>query len=114
MTIRTHSCSGATHSDAHCQLPMPTTTHSVLSMDGVADRAAKAWAKAKPKLAPIGLQECRHTAASWLDPAGVSPKTASILMGHSIPDRQPGAAAITLARYTHLMPGSEAFARFSG
>jgi hypothetical protein len=73
-------------------------------MDGVADRAVKAWEKKEPKLTPIGLQECRHTAASWLDPAGVSPKTASILMGHSIPDRQPGAAAITLARYTHLMP----------
>ena len=80
-------------------------------MDGVADRAAKAWEKAKPKLTPIGLQECRHTAASWLDPAGVSPKTASILMGHSIPDRQPGAAAITLARYTHLMPDALEIAR---
>jgi integrase len=87
------------------------TKRGLLSMDGVADRAAKAWAKAKPELAPIGLQECRHTAASWLDPAGVSPKTSSILMGHSIPDRQPGAAAITLARYTHLMPEALEIAR---
>jgi integrase len=87
------------------------TKRGLLSMDGVADRAAKAWGKQDPELAPIGLQECRHTAASWLDPAGVSPKTASILMGHSIPDRQPGAAAITLARYTHLMPDAPEIAR---
>jgi integrase len=87
------------------------TKRGLLSMDGVADRAAKEWEKTEPKLAPIGLQECRHTAASWLDPAGVSPKTASILMGHSIPDRQPGAAAITLARYTHLMPDAMEIAR---
>jgi hypothetical protein len=25
-------------------------------------------------------------------------------MGHAVPDQQPGAAPITLARYTHLMP----------
>ena len=56
------------------------------------------------KLQPIGLHECRHTAATWLDAAGVSPKVASVLMGHATPDRQPGAAQITLARYTHLMP----------
>jgi hypothetical protein len=41
----------------------------------------------------------------------VSPKTASVLMSHSIPDRQPGAAAITLARYTHLMPDALELAR---
>ncbi len=83
----------------------------LLSMSGVADRAKQAWDEQDAKLTPIGLQECRHTAASWLDPAGVSPKTASILMGHSIPDRQPGAAAITLARYTHLMPDALELAR---
>jgi hypothetical protein len=32
-------------------------------------------------------------------------------MAHSIPDRQPGAAAITLARYTHLMPDALELAR---
>ncbi|MGH2833686.1 MAG: hypothetical protein ACRDK2_13010, partial [Solirubrobacteraceae bacterium] len=69
----------------------------------------KAWEKRK--LTPIGLQECRHTAASWLEAAGVLPKTASVLMGHSVPDRQPGAAAITLARYTHLMPDALELAR---
>ena len=89
--------------------PINKTKSGLLSMDGVADRAAKAWEK--KGLKRIVLQECRHTAASWLDPAGVSPKTASILMGHSIPDRQPGAAAITLARYTHLMPDALELAR---
>ncbi len=52
----------------------------------------------------ITLQEARHTAATWLDAAGVRPKVASVLMGHSVPERQPGAAAITLARYTHALP----------
>ncbi|MGH2833682.1 MAG: hypothetical protein ACRDK2_12990 [Solirubrobacteraceae bacterium] len=38
-------------------------------------------------------------------------QTASVLMAHSIPDRQPGAAAITLARYKHLMPDALEVAR---
>jgi integrase len=56
-------------------------------------------------LQPIGLHEARHTAATWLDHAGVSPKVASQIMGHKTPDYQPGAAAITLRRYTHTLPG---------
>jgi integrase len=64
--------------------------------------ARKAWKKAN--LAPITLQESRHTAATWLDAAGVPPKIASVLMGHATPARQPGAAQITLARYTHALP----------
>ena len=31
---------------------------------------------------------------------------ASVLMGHATPDHQPGAAALTLARYTHTLPDS--------
>ncbi len=64
--------------------------------------ARKAWRKAN--LTPITLQESRHTAATWLDAAGVPPKIASVLMGHATPARQPGAAQITLARYTHALP----------
>lgn len=64
--------------------------------------ARNAWTKAG--LAPITLQESRHTAATWLDAAGVPPKIASVLMGHATPARQPGAAQITLARYTHALP----------
>lgn len=56
-------------------------------------------------LDPIGLQECRHTAATWLDHALVSPKVASKIMGHKTPEYQPGAARITLERYTHVLPG---------
>jgi len=89
--------------------PRRKTTSGLLSMEGVAERAVKVWEK--QELKPIGLQECRHTAASWLEAAGVLPKTASVLMAHSIPDRQPGAAAITLARYTHLMPDALELAR---
>jgi hypothetical protein len=35
----------------------------------------------------------------------VSPKVASQLMGHKTPEYQPGAASITLRRYTHTLPG---------
>lgn len=66
-------------------------------------RAYKAWRKADAT--PISLHECRHTCATWLDHAGVSPKVASEWMGHRTPDHQPGAAAITLSRYTHVLTG---------
>ncbi len=54
---------------------------------------------------PIKLHEARHTAATWLDHAGVSPKVGSQIMGHKTPEYQPGAARITLERYTHVLPG---------
>jgi integrase len=58
-------------------------------------------------LKPIGFQDARHTAATWLDHAGVSPKVASVLMGHKTPGpgAYPGAAPITLCRYTHVLGG---------
>jgi integrase len=56
-------------------------------------------------LTPINLQESRHTCATWLDHAGVSPKVASEWMGHATPGRQAGAAPITLNRYTHVLEG---------
>lgn len=74
----------------------------LLSTNGLAKRARTQWGAAK--LEPITLQECRHTAATWLDAASVSPKIASYLMGHTTPSRQEGAATITLARYTHALP----------
>lgn len=77
-------------------------TSGLLNTGWVATRAGKIWATAN--LSPITLQEARHTAATWLDAAGVRPKVASVLMGHSTPERQPGAASITLARYTHALP----------
>jgi integrase len=57
-------------------------------------------------LEPIGLHDLRHSFATWLDHAGVSPKVASEIMGHRTPTyRQPGAARITQDRYTHMLPG---------
>jgi integrase len=73
-----------------------------MSSGGLAKRARRRWERAQ--LEPITLQEARHTGSTWLDAAGVSPKIASVLMGHATPDRQAGAAAITLARYTHALP----------
>ncbi len=68
-------------------------------------RSACTASGAQLGLEPIGLHESRHTAATWLDHAGVSPKVASTLMGHKTPEYQPGAASITLRRYTHTLPG---------
>lgn len=94
------------------QLVCPARKHSrrgVMSTGGLAQRAGRRWKDAA--LTPIGLHECRHTAATWLDAAGVSPKVASVLMGHATPDHQPGAAPITLARYTHTLPDAMERAR---
>ena len=44
---------------------------------------------------------CRHTFASLMIAAGVNAKTLSTFMGHAN-------ISITLDRYGHLMPGSEA------
>lgn len=49
----------------------------------------------------ITLHECRHTFASLMIAAGVNAKALSTFMGHA-------SIAITLDRYGHLMPGSEA------
>jgi integrase len=99
--------------------PRKGSSSGLLSMPGVARRARVAWGwewidgswvrKRDDALEPIGLHECRHTAASWMNAAGVNPKVASILMGHSTPERAAtaaaGAASITLSRYTHALPG---------
>jgi hypothetical protein len=83
--------------------PLSTrATTGLLNTGWLAKRARACWDDAK--LETITLQEARHTAGTWLDAAGVSPKVASVLMGHAIPERQPGAAPITLARYTHALP----------
>ena len=57
------------------------------------------------------MHEARHTAATWLDHAGVSPKVSSQIMGHKTPEYQAGAARITLDRYTHVLPGELEHAR---
>src|SRR5512133_3606863 len=49
----------------------------------------------------ITLHECRHTFASLMIAAGVNAKALSTFMGHA-------KIGITLDRYGHLMPGSEA------
>ncbi len=83
--------------------PRASSASGLLAVSHLQTRVQKVWRDAG--LEPIGLHECRHTAATWLDHAGVSPKIASQLMGHSTPDYQAGAAPITLARYTHALPG---------
>jgi integrase len=84
----------------------PPRQHSpsgMLALGDIQERVHREWTELG--LEPIGLHESRHTAATWLDHAGVSPKVASTLMGHKTPEYQPGAASITLRRYTHTLPG---------
>ncbi len=69
------------------------------SNQATTERARRRWRRAG--LEPIGLHECRHTYASFMIAAGVNAKALSTYMGHS-------SITITLDRYGHLMPGSEA------
>jgi integrase len=62
-------------------------------------RADKAWETAG--LERITLHECRHSFASLMIAAGVNAKALQAFMGHAN-------ISITLDRYGHLMPGSEA------
>ena len=62
-------------------------------------RADKAWRAAG--LERITPHACRHTFASLMIAAGVNAKALSTFMGHA-------KIGITLDRYGHLMPGSEA------
>jgi integrase len=82
--------------------PMMRSKTGLVSMAQIQHRADAAWDAAH--LERITFQECRHTCATWLDAAGVSPRIASYWMGHAIPRAQLGAAAITLQRYTHTLP----------
>jgi integrase len=84
----------------------PPRHHSpsgMLQLGGIQRRVRREWGELG--LEAIALHESRHTAATWLDHAGVSPRVASTLMGHKTPEYQPGAASITLRRYTHTLPG---------
>jgi integrase len=83
--------------------PRKKATSGLVSLDMLQKRVRKTWIDGG--LNPIGLHDSRHTAATWLDHAGVSPKVASQFMGHKAPKLQPGAAPITLRRYTHVLDG---------
>jgi integrase len=83
--------------------PRQRSASGMLQLGAIQRRVHREWRELG--LEPIGLHESRHTAATWLDHAGASPKVASTLMGHKTPEYQPGAASITLRRYTHTLPG---------
>jgi integrase len=90
----------------------PPRKHSesgLLSLNQLSKRVARRWEELR--LRPIGLQDSRHTAATWLDHAGVAPKVGSVFTGHKAPKRQPDAAPITLRRYTHVLTGELGRAR---
>jgi integrase len=83
--------------------PRKASPSGMVSLDQLQKRVRNVWEDLD--LRPIGLQESRHTAATWLDHAKVAPKVASVFMGHKAPKRQPDAAPITLRRYTHVLAG---------
>ncbi len=61
----------------------------------VQQRARAAWSEAK--VGALTLHEARHTFASLMIAAGVTPKALQTYLGH-------GSVAITLDRYGHLFP----------
>jgi integrase len=91
--------------------PRRPSASGMVSLAGVHRRVCRDHWNEATGLQPILFHEARHTAATWLDHAGVSPKVASEWMGHKTPAYQPGAAAITLRRYTHVLPGELKLAR---
>ena len=87
----------------------------LLSFRQIQNLADDRWSAAK--LERITFQQSRHSCATWLDAAGVSPRIASFWLGHTVPKAQPGAAQITLGRYTHTLPddvmrAAETFERY--
>jgi excisionase family DNA binding protein len=85
--------------------PRRRSRSGMVSLDQLQKRVIAFWIGRN--LNPIGLQDCRHTAATWLDHAGITPKVASVFMGHKAPRQEsnPDAAPITLRRYTHVLNG---------
>jgi integrase len=85
--------------------PRKKSKSGQLSLNWLLKFVTKRWRGLN--LNPITLQDSRHTAATWLDHAGVAPKVASEFMGHKAPKRHlhPDAAPITLRRYTHVLEG---------
>jgi integrase len=71
----------------------------LLSFEALQTRADKAWKDAG--LQRITAHECRHTAISWMDAAGVRGRVISQLAGHAL---QHDGAQVT-GRYTHTLPG---------
>jgi integrase len=68
---------------------------------GFRKRIAEASKAAGVGPSALTLHECRHTFASFAIAAGVNTKTLSTIIGHA-------SVMITLDRYGHLFPGSEA------
>jgi integrase len=73
-----------------------TPTHA-FNHNTTMNRARRAWAAAG--LAPIGLHEARHTAASFFIAAGLNIKALTTFMGHS-------SVTVSLDRYAKLLAGA--------
>lgn len=65
--------------------PRRESRSGMVSLEQLQKRVIPLWEDSG--LTPIGLQDSRHTAATWFDHAGISPKVASVFMGHKAPGR---------------------------
>jgi integrase len=81
------------------ELAFGSTPESPFTANRLQARADTAWEEAG--LERVTPHECRHTFASLMIAAGVNAKALSTFMGHAT-------ISVTLDRYGHLMPGSEA------
>jgi hypothetical protein len=90
--------------------PLRIRTSGRRSMRGVQRRVRPHWQA--HGLEPIGLRDARHTAATWLDHAGVSPKVCSQIMGTRrpnislVPSASPCSATPMSFRGSWSTPGS--------
>ena len=75
--------------------PRRASESGLLALNTLQTRVQERWGELGHE--PIGPHEARHTTATWLDHAGVSPKVISEFMGQKTPEYQLGAARITFA-----------------
>jgi integrase len=106
--LREHLIAHRLRSGRSVGLAFGRTAERAFAPESLRERALAAWEAMNEERAeaeldliePIGLHECRHTAASLMIAAGVNAKALSGYMGHA-------SITITLDRYGHLMPGNE-------
>ncbi len=101
-TISTFSCDIARSVSRYQCQPRLQRAHAGRRFASESSPPAREWEAAD--LEPLGFHEGRHTFASMMIAAGVNAKALSTYMGHAN-------ISITIDRYGHLMPGSEAEAR---
>src|SRR4051794_6700003 len=109
---RAHLERGEPAGDQLVGRPLRESRRGILPTGGLADRATKTWGWRRDgrggpwirsradALEPIGLHQYRHTAATWLDAAGGSPKGVLGRLGHATPEGPAGGVALKAPGHT--------------